>query len=143
MENPTGSRSWFFTLVGHKVFHVKILVFIIFRYICLLLCQDQSVRSTKLTVRENLARIQFNPPLVSCTLKPTLSKHFRNDSLSSCTKWLISFLNFTVFPFGNYFLKKTLINPFHVEIEFAGRPCIHFFAESFNAKGMKRNLTTS
>ena len=44
-ENPTGGRSWFFTLVGHKVFHVKILVFFTFRIICLLLCQDQSVRS--------------------------------------------------------------------------------------------------
>ena len=28
-ENPTSGRSWFFTLVGHKVFHVKILMFII------------------------------------------------------------------------------------------------------------------
>jgi len=64
-ENLTGGRSWFFTLVGHKVFYVKILVFSIFRYICLLLCQDQSVRSTKLTVRKNLARTQFTP---SCVL---------------------------------------------------------------------------
>jgi len=38
VENPMGGRSWFFTLVGHKVFHVKILVFIIFSIICLLLC---------------------------------------------------------------------------------------------------------
>jgi len=72
-----------------------------------------------------------------------LLKHFQNDSFSSCTKWLISFLNFTVFSFGKYFLKKTLTNPSHVEIEFAGRLCIYFFAESFNAKGIKRNLTTS
>ena len=28
-ENPTGGRSWVFTLVGHKDFHVKILVFLI------------------------------------------------------------------------------------------------------------------
>ena len=44
-ENPTGGGSWFFTLVGHKVFHVRILVFFIFHIICLLLSQDQSVRS--------------------------------------------------------------------------------------------------
>jgi len=44
-ENPTGDRSWFFTLVGRKVFHVKICVFFIFLIICLLLSQDQSVRS--------------------------------------------------------------------------------------------------
>ena len=42
-----------------------------FRIICLLLSQDQSVRSTNLTVRENLALTQFTSPFVSCTLKST------------------------------------------------------------------------
>ena len=71
-ENPTGGRSWFFILVGHKVFHIKILVFIIFRIICLLLNQEQPVSKISLTdCLRKLGKNTIHPPLVSCTLKST------------------------------------------------------------------------
>ena len=42
-ENPIGGRSWIFTSVGLKVFHVKI-VCSLFADIYFLLCQEHPVR---------------------------------------------------------------------------------------------------
>ena len=74
-ENPTGGRSWFFTLVGHKVFHVKILVFFIFPHY-LPTMESRSVSKISLTdCSRELGKNTIHPPLVSCTLKSTLNLH--------------------------------------------------------------------
>jgi len=44
---------------------------------------------------------------------------------------LISFLSFTVLPFGKYI---TLANQSHIEMEVAERLYIHFFSKSFRQK---------
>ena len=73
MENPTGGRSWFFNLVGHKVFHVKILVFIIFpHYLSTVVSRSVSKISLTDCLRK-LGKDTIHPPLVSCTLKSTES----------------------------------------------------------------------
>ena len=60
----------FFTLVGHKVFHVKILVFIISAILPTL--ESRTASNISLTVcLRTLGKNTIHPPLVSCTLKPT------------------------------------------------------------------------
>ena len=71
-ENPTGGRSWFFTLDGLKVFHVKIVCFyfVLFHcFCCLLLSHKQAVRTGAVTICEKLAmtfKNTIHPP--SCVL---------------------------------------------------------------------------
>ena len=67
-----GGRSWFFTLVGHKVFHVKFLCSLFSHYLPTVESRsggkiNQSDCSRKL--RKNT----IHPPLVSCTLKSSLT----------------------------------------------------------------------
>jgi len=58
-ENPTWGRSWFFTLDGLKIFHVKIVcfVFISFRKVfAICYVAKQSVRTGAAAVCEKLAK---------------------------------------------------------------------------------------
>ena len=42
-----------------------------FSHICLLLCRDQAIRSTRLPNLRKFGKNTIHPPLVSCTLKLT------------------------------------------------------------------------
>ena len=52
----------FFTLVVHKVFHVKILMFIIFRYNCLLLCQRSVSKINQTDSSRKVDKNIIHPP---------------------------------------------------------------------------------
>ena len=87
-ENPTGGRSWFFTLVGHKVFSRKNSCVHYFPHY-LPTVVSKSVNKISLTdCLRKLGKNTIHPPLVSCTLKstgPTMARGGRRTAVSPAT----------------------------------------------------------